>query len=82
MRDRLPWFAWASLASVSSIVVGMSWDLVASAAATSIPWVGSRGFTCAQGISDRLTRRPAGPRVQMLSVGTRWQAASVGRGSG
>jgi hypothetical protein len=27
MRDRLPWFAWASLASVSSIVVGMYWDI-------------------------------------------------------
>jgi uncharacterized membrane protein YvlD (DUF360 family) len=27
MRNRLPWFAWASLASVSSIVVGMYWDI-------------------------------------------------------
>src|SRR4051812_18137302 len=27
MRDRLPWFAWASLASVSSIVIGMYWDI-------------------------------------------------------
>jgi hypothetical protein len=27
MRDRLPWFAWASLASVSLIVIGMYWDI-------------------------------------------------------
>src|SRR5215468_5256689 len=27
MRDRLPWFAWASLTSVSLIVVGLYWDI-------------------------------------------------------
>ncbi|HEX3757337.1 MAG TPA: hypothetical protein VHW23_01465 [Kofleriaceae bacterium] len=27
MRDRLPWFVWASLALVSSIVIGMYWDI-------------------------------------------------------
>src|SRR5215468_2434533 len=27
MRDRLPWFAWTSLASVSLIVVGLYWDI-------------------------------------------------------